>query len=494
MRILGTVASSSREVPGAPTIGTATNNGTGRTFVSGGRADVTFTAPAFSGGLPILDYTVTSSPGSLTATGAGSPLSVTGLTPATSYTFTVTARTAIGTGPASAASNSITATTIPQVPTITSATRTDNTTVSIAFTGATGGAALSAVTATSSPSVSITSSGTSSPMTATATYVTGTSYTFTITATNANGTSTASNTSSAVTPFPQPVLGAWSSGTSYPSITTQYRVGVASSDRVWVGTGTTAAFDTQTNLGYYWSGGSWVASNYGASVYAIGMGKWDNSTLIGIGGYLLSNDTVRNTSYYNTSGSPTTWTSSTTYPIGVSSNGMGRISDGFISGPGSGGLGQNNTYSLSALGGSYTLRATFPLDNNGVRGGGSDYTQQNLYIKINNSVSMYKISSITGAWSTSTNAPLASNESPMPFICSIGTSNLMFLHPNDGSGGAGSTYNTYLFNGSTFTTSTALPSGGYGTGQWAGGARDNVVSALPSPTGNQTIHYIATLS
>ena len=48
MRILGTVASSSREVPEAPTIGTATNVGSGRAF-NNGRADVTFTAPTFDG-------------------------------------------------------------------------------------------------------------------------------------------------------------------------------------------------------------------------------------------------------------------------------------------------------------------------------------------------------------------------------------------------------------------------------------------------------------
>ena len=69
MRILGTIASSKREVPGVPTIGTATNVGSGRAY-NNGRADVTFTAPAITGGLPITSYTVTSSPGGFTATGA----------------------------------------------------------------------------------------------------------------------------------------------------------------------------------------------------------------------------------------------------------------------------------------------------------------------------------------------------------------------------------------------------------------------------------------
>jgi len=205
MRILGTVASSSREVPGAPTIGTATNVPSGRAY-NNGRADVTFTAPAFSGGLPILDYTVTSSPGGFTATGASSPLTVTGLQSSVSYTFTVTARSAIGTGPASAASNSITATTVPQAPTIGTATGGDAS-ATVAYTaGATGGAAVSAYTATSSPG-SLTGTG-ASPITVSG-LTNGTAYTFTVTATNANGTSIASAASNSVTPV---------SPTSYESI------------------------------------------------------------------------------------------------------------------------------------------------------------------------------------------------------------------------------------------------------------------------------------
>ena len=87
-------------VPGAPTIGTATGGNAS--------ASVTFTAPANNGGSAITSYTVTSSPGSLTGTGASSPITVSGLTNGTAYTFTVTATNATGTGPASAASNSVT--------------------------------------------------------------------------------------------------------------------------------------------------------------------------------------------------------------------------------------------------------------------------------------------------------------------------------------------------------------------------------------------------
>lgn len=86
--------------PGAPVIGTAT--------AAPGQATVAFSAPAQDGNSPILDYTVTSSPGGITATGSGSPLVVTGLTDGTSYTFTVTARNAIGTSQPSGASNAAT--------------------------------------------------------------------------------------------------------------------------------------------------------------------------------------------------------------------------------------------------------------------------------------------------------------------------------------------------------------------------------------------------
>ena len=72
------------------------------------QATVSFTTPADDGGSPITSYTVTSSPGAITMSGNASPITVTGLTNGTEYTFTVTATNAIGTGPASAPSNPVT--------------------------------------------------------------------------------------------------------------------------------------------------------------------------------------------------------------------------------------------------------------------------------------------------------------------------------------------------------------------------------------------------
>ena len=100
--IPGVVASSKTGhlQPLAPTIGTATDGGTGSTV------SVAFT-PAGSGPAAT-SFTATSSPGGFTATGASSPLTVSGLTAGTAYTFTVYATNAAGNSPASASSNSVT--------------------------------------------------------------------------------------------------------------------------------------------------------------------------------------------------------------------------------------------------------------------------------------------------------------------------------------------------------------------------------------------------
>ena len=103
-------------VPEAPTIGTATGGY--------GQATVSF-IPSSDEGSAITSYTVTAidhtnpANGGETATGAGSPITVTGLTNGDFYAFTVTATNGVGTGPPSAPSNTV----VPATPiTVTSVT------------------------------------------------------------------------------------------------------------------------------------------------------------------------------------------------------------------------------------------------------------------------------------------------------------------------------------------------------------------------------------
>jgi hypothetical protein len=83
-------------------IGTATDGGDG---VS---ASVPFTPTTYSVGGPQVKYTATSNPGSFTADATASPITVSGLTAGTAYTFTVAAGNATGYNAPSAASNSLT--------------------------------------------------------------------------------------------------------------------------------------------------------------------------------------------------------------------------------------------------------------------------------------------------------------------------------------------------------------------------------------------------
>ncbi len=212
-------------VPGAPTIGTATGGNA--------QASVPFSPPASNGGAAITKYTVTAtdsttpSNGGESATGASSPIVVTGLTNGDSYTFTVTATNSAGTGAASAASNAVVpAPTVPGAPTIGTATS-GNAQASVAFSppATNGGATITQYTVTATDSTTPANggqvvSGASSPIVVTA-LTNGDSYTFTVTATNSVGTGAASAASNAVIPVTvpgAPVIGSASAGDSQASV------------------------------------------------------------------------------------------------------------------------------------------------------------------------------------------------------------------------------------------------------------------------------------
>lgn len=88
--------------PSAPIIGTAT----------AGNASASITFTASTTGSPT-SYTVVSSPQGITGTGTTSPITISGLTNGTTYTFVVFANNQYGPSAASAASNSATPNTLP---------------------------------------------------------------------------------------------------------------------------------------------------------------------------------------------------------------------------------------------------------------------------------------------------------------------------------------------------------------------------------------------
>lgn len=181
------------DVPSAPIIGTATK-------IDSSSATITFSEPSSNGGAAVTLYTVTSSPEGITASGSGSPITIIGLTPATAYTFTVTATNSAGTSVPSGPSNQITAdAAVPGAPTIGLVTKINSTSATVRFTppSSNGGASITGYTATSLPG-NIIGQGSSSPIIVTG-LTPATNYTFTVTATNFVGTGASSLDSNEIT-------------------------------------------------------------------------------------------------------------------------------------------------------------------------------------------------------------------------------------------------------------------------------------------------------
>ena len=207
------------ELPGIPTIGTAT-------VISGVAVSISYTAPAFDGNTSILSYTaVAYNYPSGTAAGitgiafgpnSGS-VTVSGLTSGASYTFKIYATNGIGNSGLSGSSNNVTTWVVPTAPTIGAVTYTNgNSFASIAYTapGSNGGTPITSYTALAyvggvfsgiqqgpvyqSGSGSITVTG----------LIGGTSYTFRIYASNLVGNSALSGATS-------PATGESVSATSY---------------------------------------------------------------------------------------------------------------------------------------------------------------------------------------------------------------------------------------------------------------------------------------
>jgi len=189
-------------VPGAPVIGTAVRENSS--------ASVSWTAPASDGGSPITSYQVQVRTGSTVVrtdvvTGLMTDTLVTGLTNGTAYNFRVAAVNAVGKGPLSAASNTVTPATVPGAPTIGTATAGQGSaTVTWTAPASNGGAAITSYQVFVNSGGSVVKAVTGIAASATSRTVTGltngTTYTLQVRAVNAVGAGPASAESNPVVP------------------------------------------------------------------------------------------------------------------------------------------------------------------------------------------------------------------------------------------------------------------------------------------------------
>jgi hypothetical protein len=175
---------------GAPTRGNA-------------QVSVAFTPPTDDGGRPITLYEVLSTPGSFMASGAGSPIVVTGLVNGTNYTFKVRAKNVIGYSPYSGDSVVAKPATVPNAPSRPSISPGNGAVTVSWLTPPSGGEPITQYTVRVfrvSDNVQV-GSGTSANLTKSVTGLTnGVAVYATVEATNLIGTGAASSNSVAVTP------------------------------------------------------------------------------------------------------------------------------------------------------------------------------------------------------------------------------------------------------------------------------------------------------
>jgi len=218
-------------IPVVPTVGTATDVGTNIAY-GVGSASVTFT-PASSGGLAS-SYTVASTAGGYSATGSSSPIVVSNIPTGTAATFTVTATNGYGNSLPTTATNSITTTSVPQTPTLGTASNPAGSAyaatapAALTFTaGATGGKSIANYKWSTDGTTynALSPAQTSSPLSIPG-LSSGSSYTLRLKAVNANGDSITTAASNSVTISTVPQAPTVASVASETSAVGRVRVGI----------------------------------------------------------------------------------------------------------------------------------------------------------------------------------------------------------------------------------------------------------------------------
>lgn len=185
--VTGSIMPPAATPPGAPTLTGITRGN--------GQASLAFTPPASNGGATITSYTATCIGGStVTASGAMSPILLTGLANGTSHTCSVTATNSASTGPASN-TLAVTPATVPDAPTFTSGTPGDGQITALFLPSASNGGSpitLYTVQCASNPLPTKINTGIGSPITVTG-MTNDTAYDCAVIATNAVGNSAPSN-------------------------------------------------------------------------------------------------------------------------------------------------------------------------------------------------------------------------------------------------------------------------------------------------------------
>lgn len=201
--------------PAVPVISSVTDVGN-VAYASGGSLSVAVAAPT-AGGTPS-QYNAQTTSGGFTGSSSTSPVVISGLVVGSSYSVVVNGQNNFGVTTNSLASDAVTVTTLPQIPTIGTATASSTANeITVTWTnGATGGKALSSITITPFLNGTTAETARTAATTSSTSYTftegqltAGASYTFKVKATNANGTcadSTASNSATMPNFIPIDVL------------------------------------------------------------------------------------------------------------------------------------------------------------------------------------------------------------------------------------------------------------------------------------------------